>query len=40
MVWKHRMDGFLYWTTDWWVGRTEESPWHGPFKRIGKTTAC
>jgi len=40
MVVKHRIDGFLYWTTDWWRGSTTESPWHGPFNRIGATTDC
>ena len=40
MVWKHRIQGFLYWTTDWWIGSTEQSPWHGPLNRIGKTTDC
>ena len=40
MVWQYRIDGFLYWTTDWWRGSTEKSPWFGTLRRVGNTTDC
>lgn len=40
MVWQHHIEGFLYFTTDWWKGTTEKSPRFGPFMRIGNTTDC